>query len=221
MSATRTFEDFLTNQAPQIDLPDFMLNLGLTGLLAIALSLVYNRWGRSAASRKATSANFVLIAMTTMLIISVVKSSLALSLGLVGALSIIRFRTAIKEPEELAFLFIAISIGLGFGADQRKTTIVGFLAITAIFLILRMRIQKSDSYPMYLYLEGAKGLAIPDIESIIKSHTLRSSLKKASENQFVFVSEFKSTKEVEDLRQALRKTSSNLYLTITEYTEIG
>ena len=57
-----------------------------------------------------------LITMTTMLIISIVKSSLALSLGLVGALSVIRFRAAIKEPEELTYLFLTIAIGLGFGA---------------------------------------------------------------------------------------------------------
>ena len=53
-----------------------------------------------------------------MIIITIVKSSLALSLGLVGALSIVRFRTAIKDPEELSFLFISIAIGLGMGANQ-------------------------------------------------------------------------------------------------------
>lgn len=59
-----------------------------------------------------------------MLVITVVKSSLALSLGLVGALSIIRFRSAIKEPEELTYLFLAISLGLGFGANQTVITII-------------------------------------------------------------------------------------------------
>ena len=66
-----------------------------------------------------------LLAVTTMFIITVVKSSLALSLGLVGALSIVRFRAAIKEPEELTYLFFAISIGLGLGADQRVVTLAG------------------------------------------------------------------------------------------------
>jgi hypothetical protein len=61
----------------------------------------------------------MMITMTTMLIITIVKASLALSLGLVGALSIVRFRAAIKEPEELAYLFLAIAIGLDFGAGQR------------------------------------------------------------------------------------------------------
>ena len=68
-------------------------------------------------NRKIFSKNFFIITTTTMLIITVVKSSLALSLGLVGALSIIRFRAAIKEPEELGYLFLTISIGLGCGAD--------------------------------------------------------------------------------------------------------
>lgn len=64
----------------------------------------------------------MLIAVTTMMVISVVKSSLVLSLGLVGALSIVCFRTAIKDPEELAFIFLTIALGLGFGANQTRVT---------------------------------------------------------------------------------------------------
>ena len=60
-----------------------------------------------------------------MIIITIVKSSIALSLGLVGALSIVRFRAAIKEPEELTFLFICIAIGVGLGAGQRNIIIIG------------------------------------------------------------------------------------------------
>ena len=65
--------------------------------------------------------------MTTMFIITIIKSSLVLSLGLIGALSIIRFRTAIKEPEELTYLFLAIAIGLGLGANQRTIILIAFL----------------------------------------------------------------------------------------------
>ena len=61
------------------------------------------------------------------------KSSLALSLGLVGALSIVRFRAAIKEPEELVYLFLVIATGLGCGADQIKITLIG--VVVAILLI--------------------------------------------------------------------------------------
>ena len=70
--------------------------------------------------------------MTTMLIITIIQQSLALSLGLVGALSIVRFRAAIKEPEELSYLFLCIAMGLGFGANQRIISIISFVFISSI-----------------------------------------------------------------------------------------
>ena len=80
------------------------------------------------------------LSLITLVVISIVKFSLALSLGLVGALSIVRFRTAIKDPEELVFLFFAIAIGLGMGADQRIPTIVAFVIIMG-FLLFRKYLQ--------------------------------------------------------------------------------
>jgi predicted branched-subunit amino acid permease len=99
MNSELTFQDFLTNQSVQVDLPSFALNIALAAFMAWVLGRVYLRFGDTLSNRQQFGRNFVLIAMTTVLIISVVKSSLALSLGLVGALSIVRFRAAIKEPE--------------------------------------------------------------------------------------------------------------------------
>ena len=80
------------------------------------------------------SKNFVILGVTTCIVIMIVKSSLALSLGLVGALSIVRFRAAIKEPEELVYLFLIIAIGLGCGANQLIITVVGI--VFALILIM-------------------------------------------------------------------------------------
>ena len=107
----------------------------ITVILTYILSVVYIKYGNSLSNRKEFAKNFVLISMTTMLVITIVKSSLALSLGLVGALSIVRFRSAIKEPEELAYLFLAIALGLGFGANQSKITIVAFIIIVLVIAI--------------------------------------------------------------------------------------
>jgi len=76
------------------------------------------------------------LTLTVCLIITVVKSSLALSLGLVGALSIVRFRTPIKDPEDLVFLFLSIVCGLGFGANRNVYTIIG---VSLILMILNIR----------------------------------------------------------------------------------
>jgi len=110
-----------------------LITLGLNLVIGLILSLMvawyYERWGQSLSNRLKFAQLLPVLTLTTALVISIVKSSLALSLGLVGALSIVRFRTAIKEPEELLFLFIAIAIGLGVGADQRWPTVLGVLLI--------------------------------------------------------------------------------------------
>jgi uncharacterized membrane protein YhiD involved in acid resistance len=113
----------------EIGFTSLLLGMGIAAILSYALGLYYVRYGKSISNRALLAKDFVLLTLTTTLVITIVKSSLALSLGLVGALSIVRFRAAIKEPEELTFLFLAISIGLGCGADQWKATIAAFVLI--------------------------------------------------------------------------------------------
>ena len=99
----------------------------LLSILSYLIKLIYNRYSHSLSNKDYFSKNFVILGVTTCLVITIVKSSLALSLGLVGALSIVRFRAAIKEPEELVYLFLVIATGLGIGANQVKITILGVL----------------------------------------------------------------------------------------------
>ena len=138
-------ENFLTEIANQFgsgesSIVDFLINIFMTIILSYIIGLVYSKYGNSLSNRKKLLQTFVLISVTVMLVISIVKSSLALSLGLVGALSIVRFRTAIKEPEELVYFFVAIALGLGMGANQRIVTLVG-----AIIIILYIVIQNMNT----------------------------------------------------------------------------
>ncbi len=115
---------------------DFLINILITMILSYIIGIIYSKYGNSLSNRKKLMQTFVLISVTVMLVISIVKSSLALSLGLVGALSIVRFRTAIKEPEELVYFFIAIAIGLGMGANQRLVTLSG-AAIIILYIVIQ------------------------------------------------------------------------------------
>ncbi len=143
MEKTNTFENFLNSQSIQVDPLNFAVNLLLAAFLAYVLSHIYRLCGNSLSNRQSFSKNLVLLAMITMTVISIVKSSLALSLGLVGALSIVRFRAAIKEPEELTYLFLAISIGLGLGADQRLIIIISFI-LTVLVIIGLKKITRDE-----------------------------------------------------------------------------
>ncbi|NMB62026.1 MAG: DUF4956 domain-containing protein [Chloroflexi bacterium] len=145
-----------TTVAP-LSLETLLLNLGLCIVLSSLLAVYYRKFGSSLSNRAKFSPILPLLSLITLLVISIVKSSLALSLGLVGALSIVRFRTAIKDPEELIFLFFAIGIGLGFGADQRIATLVAFGTIM-VFLLVRYLIVKdkaNGSSNLFLNLEGS------------------------------------------------------------------
>ena len=166
-----------------IGISSFLLNLFLTLFLTKILSLIFNRYGKSISNRILFSNNFPLIGMTTMLIITIVKSSLALSLGLVGALSVVRFRTAIKEPEELSYLFFTIAIGLGFGANQTLITVIGFLLI-AIFIYLSnlRKIKKVSTNFMSLLVSvnESNNYDVEKITNVIYENVSKLELKRLS-----------------------------------------
>ena len=117
------------------DLLLFVLALILSIIYSYLLRFFYLNYWRSISDKEQISSNFILLTLIITIIITVVKSSLALSLGLVGALSIVRFRTPIKDPEELIFLFICIALGLGLGAFQFWHTTIGFIFLILVILI--------------------------------------------------------------------------------------
>lgn len=134
---------FTLDSGETFSVVNYLINIVLCAILLYFLSLVYVRFGRSLSNRYQLSKVLIIVGVTTFIIISIVKSSLALSLGLVGALSIIRFRTAIKEPEELGYFFIAIAIGLGFGANQLLPTVIGALVLFLIIFLAGRGTTKS------------------------------------------------------------------------------
>ena len=159
-------EKIIAEQNIAIPLFEYVINLILTVLLAIILSILFSRYGRTLSNREMFGKNFVLLSTATMIVITIVKSSLALSLGLVGALSIVRFRTAVKEPEELIYLFLCIAIGLGFGANQRMVTIVGFIIVVFILILGNYFKQKRNIHNLHLVVR-AKNAAENELENII------------------------------------------------------
>ncbi len=127
--------DFILNEQIQINLVTFVEGLVLAAFLSLLIQITYIKFSNALSNKYDFSKNFIILGLTTTLVITIVKSSLALSLGLVGALSIVRFRAAIKEPEELVYLFLIIATGLGCGAGQLKITLIGILVAITIIII--------------------------------------------------------------------------------------
>jgi len=211
----------------QIDWFNFIVNLLLATALSYLLQKVYIRFGSSISNRSAFSENFVFIAITTMLVITIVKSSLALSLGLIGALSIVRFRAAIKEPEELTFLFLAIAIGLGFGADQKVVTTISVIFITAI-LALRRYVRKgpgeaSQLEPNLFLNISSKEISKINVDTVgylLKGICAKSKLKRADMSEksidMMFLIEVDDPTVIEEIYQELKNRDDSIAVNFVE-----
>ena len=155
------------------------------------------------------------------LVIVVVKSSLALSLGLVGALSIVRFRTPIKEPEELVYLFLAIAIGLGYGAGQVLiTTILSLSILLMIFMWLSNRkIAKTSEYNLVIKWTK-KDVAFEDIlrevSPVAENLKLVRLDKGSSGNTSVMLIVPDGEHPIESISNKLHALDNNIHITFFE-----
>jgi len=167
-----------------LSLPVLMMNLGIGVLLSLVLRWHFRKFGSTLSNREEFSQVFPFILLTTVLIIAVVKSSLALSLGLVGALSIVRFRTPVKEPEELAYLFISIAMGLGLGANQTHATVLAGLSILGVMALLKWTRREAKNKNLYLSIDVPNnedpipGRCLEHLNKIISKHALTSDLRR-------------------------------------------
>ncbi len=172
---------FLSSGAP-LSLTDLLINLVIGSILAGILKWHFGKFASTLSNRGAFAQVFPFILLTTVLIISVVKSSLALSLGLVGALSIVRFRTPIKEPEELAYLFMAIAIGLGLGADQTIPTMAAAAVILIIVALYKRSGRRIDQKSMFLSVrydqKNGAGNFLHAVNEILGKHVLTQDMRR-------------------------------------------
>ena len=142
----------LLSSSEPVDLWLLVIEMVLCAIMAFILERVYIQCAQTFSNRAKFARNFYLLSLTMVVIINAIKSSIALSLGLVGALSIVRFRTAVKEPEELMYLFIAIALGLGLGANLIAETAVS-LGIIIVFILLRHLISAKRRARAVYYLD--------------------------------------------------------------------
>ena len=224
----KSLENFILNSAPDISYSNYVIAVLVSALLAFIVKLAYIRISRTLNDREYFSDIFVPLAIITTLVITVIKFSLALSLGLVGALSIVRFRAAIKEPEELVYLFFIIGIGLANGANQFLVSIICTFFIILILFIKKYYDDKkndqnlSDSSVNVMQIEIANSKeGVEKIIDILKTKTTYLKLKsfrvEKDLSQYVFwfdvnknkVNDFMQT--VENLKTRQENISIHVY----------
>tara|TARA_B100001027_G_C16252029_1_gene324908 strand:- start:250 stop:933 length:684 start_codon:yes stop_codon:yes gene_type:complete len=184
-----------------------LISLFFCIISSFILMYVYKNKANSLSSKIQISMIIPLLSNITFLVILIVKSSLALSLGLVGALSVIRFRTPVKEPEDLAFLFFAIAIGIGYGAMQIFSTSIIFLILIVIIWFFLSKRDKTNGKNFNLIIETnleKNEEYFDQILKILKEYSLDAEIVKIEKSEsFVNLFYKVSFEQIADLKNMI------------------
>ena len=136
---------FINGFSNGIELKTILIGLAITAVLAIYIFLFYRFVTKSTFYSKSFNVSLIAMAIITAAIILTIQSNIVLSLGMVGALSIVRFRTAIKNPLDLVFLYWSISIGIICGAGLSVIAVALTIIISVVILVMQRYPSKKSS----------------------------------------------------------------------------
>ena len=162
-------KSFLSQFNSDLSTTSVVISLIITAMIGVYIFCVYKAVCRKAFYSKSFAISLPVIAMITASIIIAIQSNAVISLGMVGALSIVRFRTAVKDPMDLAFLFWTISVGIICGASLHEVAIEASLLITIVMLGLHFVPHSKPN--LLLLINGTDPKAQSQLEQIIKEHT--------------------------------------------------
>ncbi|MDV4150551.1 DUF4956 domain-containing protein [Clostridium sp. AL.422] len=182
MTFNDIFKSSFLEKASSFSILDMVIALALAFAIGLFIFLVYKKTFRGVMYSENFGVSLIAMSLITTLIILAVTSNVVLSLGMVGALSIVRFRSAIKEPLDIAFVFWSISAGIVLGAGLIPLAIFGSVFIGIIMLVFVNK--KSSDNPYILIVncndENSESLAMNHINKSVKKHVIKSKTVSAS-----------------------------------------
>lgn len=176
MTFKDVFKSSFLEQATSFSLTDTLIALALAFALGMFINEVYRKTYRGVMFSQSFGVSLMALTMITTLVIQAVTSNVVLSLGMVGALSIVRFRTAIKEPLDIAFLFWAIAAGIVLGAGLIPLAIIGSVVIGVMLLVFVNRKSNETSYVLVLQCDSdaSESAALARVEENVKRYVIKS-----------------------------------------------
>ena len=146
MSFSDIFKSSFLENVTAVSLPDMLIALALSFGVGLFIFLIYKKTYQGVMYSSGFGVALLALTMITTLVILAVTSNVVLSLGMVGALSIVRFRTAIKEPVEIVFLFWSLAVGIVIGAGMIPLAVIGSAIIGVILLLFANRKIHNNPY---------------------------------------------------------------------------
>jgi len=203
----------------QISVPSMAVTLLLACALACYIVLVYRITYRGVLFNSSFAISLILLAMITALAILTVTSNVVLSLGMVGALSIVRFRTAVKDPADTIFMFWAIVAGITTGAGLVLVAVFGTLLIGIVYLIVSLLVSKAKLGCWLMVIRYSEEAADTVGKAVKKlpSHRIKSLLTLEDGNSEL-VLELRSKIPVQKITDAIRAIDGVKEVSLAAYT---
>ena len=154
MTFNDIFKSSFLENVTSVSILDMVIALALAFGLGLFIFMVYKKTFTGVMYSSSFGVSLIALTMITTLVILAVTSNVVLSLGMVGALSIVRFRTAIKEPLDIAFLFWSIAVGIVLAAGMIPLAVFGSIVIGVILIIFVNKKSHSDPYIIVLRCDG-------------------------------------------------------------------
>ena len=189
-------DSFLKNFSSNISVVTVSVTLIYAFLLSLFVFIIYKLTTKNVIYSKKFNISMSLMSIITAAIVLSMQANITVSLGMVGALSIVRFRTAIKEPRDLLFLFWSISNGIIIGAGIYSIAIVLAIVLGIAMLFYEIIPEKKTPYLLVIYFKNVK---TRDIEIILGSHKVKYKLKSenlsSKESSYIYELKIKNDKE--------------------------
>ncbi len=166
---------FLTSEfVTPLTSASIIVNLLVTFLTGLFIFYIYKKTFQGVLYTRSYNVSLVMVALITTLVIMTISSNIILSLGMVGALSIVRFRTAIKDSMDIVFMFWAISTGIANGAGFFQVSIVGSLFIGVILIIMTKIKIVNLPYLFILKFDESSQSEVDKLLTKVKGHNIKS-----------------------------------------------
>ena len=178
MSFNEIFKSSFLENVTAVSITDMAVALLLSFCLGLFIFFVYKKTYSGVMFSQAFGGSLIAMTMITTMVILAVTSNVVLSLGMVGALSIVRFRTAIKEPMDIAFLFWAIAGGIVLASGMIPLAIVGSVIIGVIMIVFCNR--KSAQKPFIAVVSCDNGQTEEQVAAYLKQNTDKTVVKSKS-----------------------------------------
>lgn len=162
-----------------LTLPRILITFAITLLLGLLILFVYRFTFRGVLFNRSFGTALLLVSMVTALVIMPISSNIVLSLGMVGALSIVRFRTALKDPLDIVYMFWAIALGLTAGAGFFELAIIGCLILAAVLMVATALQSGSRKKPFLLVIRYDSRFKT-DLRQVLPAYTLKSKTATAA-----------------------------------------